>query len=174
MNGSKSQKAFEYVEKMFVLDLQWKELSPKERKFHRQSELKPVMDEYWDFLNSFEADKDSNLGKARTYSLNQRKALESVLMDRRLTLTNNIAERTVKPFVKSRKNFLFCDTAKGADDSALCFSMIETAKRNGLDPFGYLLFLLQELPKLGENSVEEQLERLFLWSDTIPAHCHLT
>ena len=54
----------------------------------------------------------------------------------------------------SRKNFLFCDTAKGADASALCFSMIETAKRNGLDPFGYLLFLLQELPKLGKPPAE--------------------
>lgn len=95
-------------------------------------------------------------------------------MDERLTLTNNIAERTVKPFVMSRKNFLFCDTAKDADASALCFSMIETAKRNGLDPFGYLLFLLQELPKLGETSTEEQLERLFPWSDAIPAYCHLT
>lgn len=95
-------------------------------------------------------------------------------MDGRLTLTNNIAERTVKPFVMSRKNFLFCDTAKGADASALCFSMIETAKRNGLYPFGYLLFLLQELPKLGETSTEEQLERLFPWSDAIPAYCHLT
>ena len=94
-------------------------------------------------------------------------------MDGRLTLTNNIAERTVKPFVMSRKNFLFCDTAKGADASALCFSMIETAKRNGLDPFGYLLFLLQ-LPKLGETPTEEQLERLFPWSDAIPAYCHLT
>lgn len=174
VDGSKSQKAFEYVEKLFALDLQWKDLSPEERKVHRQSELKPVMDEYWDFLNSFEADKDSNLGKARTYSLSQRKALESILMDGRLTLTNNIAGRTVKPFVMSRKNFLFCDTAKGADASALCFSMIETAKRNGLDPFGYLLFLLQELPKLGEAPTEEQLEHLFPWSDTIPAYCHLT
>lgn len=51
-----------------------KELSTKERKLHRQSVLKPVMDEYWIFLNSFEPDKDSNLGKVRTHSLNQRKA----------------------------------------------------------------------------------------------------
>ena len=92
-------------------------------------------------------------------------------MDGRLTLTNNIAERTVKPFVMSRKNFLFCDTAKGADASALCFSMIETAKRNGLDPFGYLLFLLQELPKLGEKPVDEQLRDYLPWSTTIPAYC---
>lgn len=77
----------------------WKKLFPDERKAHRTAEQKLVMDEYWAFLNSFEADKDSNLGKARIYSLNQRKELESVLLDGRLHLTNNIAERTFKPFV---------------------------------------------------------------------------
>jgi len=79
-------------------------------------------------------------------------------MDGRLTLTNNIVECTVKPFVMSRKKFLLCDTAKGAGARALCFSMIETAKRNGLDPFGYLLFLLQELPKPDDPSTEKQLD----------------
>ena len=63
----------------------------------------------------------------------------------------------MKPFVMSRRNFLFYDTAKGATSSALCFSMIETAKANNLDPFGYLLFLLQELPRLGEKPDDEQL-----------------
>lgn len=100
--------------------------------------------------------------------------MEGILLDGRLTLTNNIAERAVKPFVMARKNFLFCDTSKGADASALCLSMIETAKRNDLDPFGYLLFLLQELPKLGENPKPEQLEALYPWSATIPKFCHLT
>ena len=88
--------------------------------------------------------------------------------------TNNIVERTVKPFVMSCKNFLFCSTSKDADISALCFSMIVTAKRNGRDSFRYLLFLLQELPKLSDESAREQLERLFPWSDTIPADCHPT
>ena len=52
--------------------------------------------------------------------------------------------------------------------------MIETAKRNGLDPFGYLLFLLQELPKLGETPAMEQFKPLFPWSESIPQYCHLT
>ena len=96
-----------------------------------------------------------------------------MLLDGRLELTNNLAERTVKPFVMARKNFLFCDTAKGADASALCFSVMETAKRNGLNPFGYLLFLLQELPKLGENPTDEQLIPLLPWDDNLPAYCRL-
>ena len=96
-----------------------------------------------------------------------------MLLDGRLELTNNLAERTVKPFVMARKNFLFCDTAKRADASALCFSVMETARRNGLDPFGYLLFLLQELPKLGENPAEGQLTLLLPWAETLPDYCKL-
>lgn len=70
--------------------------------------------------------------------------------------------------------FLFCDTAKGADASAQCFSMIETAKRNKLDPFGYLLFLLQELPKPGSEPTREQLLPLLPWSTALPEYCHLS
>lgn len=80
--------------------------------------------------------------------------------------------------------FLFCDTVKGADASALCFSVadasalcfsvIETAKRNKLDPFGYLQFLLQELPKLGNEPTREQLLPLLPWSTVLPEYCHLS
>ena len=65
-------------------------------------------------------------------------------------------------------------TAKGADASALCFSVIETAKRNKLDPFGYLLFLLQELSKLGNEPTREQLLPLLPWSTALPEYCHLS
>ena len=144
---------------------------PEERLERRKKELKPVLDAYWEHLNSFEAEEKTALYKAQTYSLNQRKTLDAVLLDGRLEFTNNLAERSVKPFVMSRRNFLFCDTAKGADSSALCFSMIETAKANDLDPFGYLLFLLQELPKLGGTPDEDRLREYLPWSATIPAYC---
>lgn len=70
------------------------------------AEINPVMDDYWDFLSSFSSEKDSNLQKAQTYSLHQRKQLEAVLLDGRLELTNNVAERSVKPIVMAGRNFL--------------------------------------------------------------------
>ena len=171
VKDSMSEKAFQLIERIFALESTWKELPPEKRLEHRQKELKPVLDAYWEHLNSFEAEEKTALYKAQRYSLNQREALDAVLLDGRLELTNNLAERSVKPFVMSRRNFLFCDTAKGATSSALCFSMIETAKANDLDPFGYLLFLLQELPKLGDKPSEEQLRDYLPWSTTIPAYC---
>ena len=70
------------------------------------------------------------------------------LKDGRLELSNNRAERSIKPFVIDRKNFLFANTPSGAKSSALIFSLIETAKENGLDPYRYLLWELSEVPKL--------------------------
>ena len=148
-----------------------KEQSATERQTQRDLRIQPLLRQYWSLLESFEAEKDTNLYKAQTYSINQRHYLDAVLLDGRLELTNNLAERTVKPFVMARKNFLFCDTAKGADSSALCFSIIETAKRNGLDPFAYLLYLLEELPKLGDQPTEEELQPLLPWAKALPKYC---
>ena len=173
VQDSKSEAAFRLIEEMFALEQAWKDETPQARSDLRQENLRPLLEQYWALLDSFEAAEGTALSKAKTYSLNQKEALNAVLLDGRLELTNNLAERTVKPFVMARKNFLFCDTAKGADASALCFSVMETARRNGLDPFGYLLFLLQELPKLGENPSDEQLIPLLPWDDNLPAYCRL-
>lgn len=70
------------------------------------------------------------------------------LEDGRLELSNNLAERSIKPFVIGRKNFLFANTPRGAQSSAVIFSMIETAKANGLDPYRYLVYILTKAPVL--------------------------
>lgn len=96
VEGSQSEKAFAYAEKIFALEACWRDMSPDERQKHRMAEMKPVMDAYWNFLSSFSSEKDSNLQKAQTYLLHQRKQLEAVLLDGRLELTNNVAEQTTE------------------------------------------------------------------------------
>ena len=59
-----------------------------------------------------------------------------------------MAERSIKPFVIGRKNFLFANTPSGAQSSAILFSMIQTAKENGLDPYRYLIWVLKKAPYL--------------------------
>ena len=86
-------------------------------------------------------------------------------------MTNNLAEQTVKSYVINRKNFLFSDTEKGADASAAVMSIIETAKRNNLDVYGYLTHLLTVLPEWGENVTDEQLESVMPWSESLPDFC---
>lgn len=67
--------------------------------------------------------------------------LQRYLLDGRLEISNNRAERSIKPFVIDRKNFLFANTSRGARASAVMFSTIETAKENDLNPFDYLVNL---------------------------------
>mgnify|MGYP003789162479 CR=1 FL=1 len=65
----------------------------------------------------------------------------NVYQDGRLEMTNNRAERSIKPFVIGRKNFLFANTPKGAKDSAVLYSLVETAKETGVDPYQYFIYI---------------------------------
>ena len=83
--------------------------------------------------------------------LEQWSYLTRYLEDGRLELSNNRAERSIKPFVMGRKNWLFANTPGGAQASTVIYSLIETAKENGLDPYRYLLWVLQNAPQLSET-----------------------
>ena len=96
--------------------------------------------------------------------------LARYLEDGRLELSNNRAERSIKPFVIGRKNFLFANTPLGARGSAVVYSLIETAKETGLDPYRYLLWVLSEAPKLAQTG-DGWAERLT--PANAPADCHI-
>ena len=93
----------------------------------------------------------STLGKALHYLLEQWPYLVRYLEDGRLELSNNRAERSIKPFVMGRKNWLFANTPAGAQSSAVIYSLIETAKENQLDPYRYLLWVLKNAPVLSQT-----------------------
>lgn len=99
------------------------------------------------------------IGKAIAYSLRQWPKLIRYTKDGQLNIDNNRAERAIKPFVIGRKNWLFANTAKGAQASAILYSVIETAKANGLIPYDYLNQLLEELPRH-----PEQIDKLLPWN----------
>ena len=168
---TRAEKNLALIGKIFAADEGLNELPEDQRAEKRPEILKPLLDEYWKYIENIYAAGGSNLAKAVTYSLHQKTQLNNVLLNEKLKLTNNRAERAVKPFVIGRKNWLFSDTDKGADASARCYSIIESANLNGLNVFGYLSYLLTELPKLGNEPTDEQLDRLLPWFDTLPDYC---
>ena len=95
------------------------------------------------WANSRTAAPKSALGTALHYLKEQWPYLTNYLKDGRLEISNNRAERSIKPFVIDRKNFLFANTPKGADGSAIMFSLIQTAIENNLDPYKYLTWLMK-------------------------------
>ncbi|PWV90586.1 transposase IS66-like protein [Paenibacillus cellulosilyticus] len=110
----------------------------------------------------------SKLGEVITYSLNQWEKLTAFLKDGRLEIYNNRSERSIKPFVIGRKNWLFANTPRGAKASVTIYSVIETAKENGLNPFQYLKCLFFEDPKN-----PQALDDLMPWSQKIPLTCRV-
>ena len=139
-----------YCSQLFKLEEKLKELSPEERKAKRQEQVQ-VLDAMLAWANTRNAAPKSKLGVALNYLKNQWPMLIVYLEDGRIELSNNRAERSIKPFVISRKNFLFANTPGGAQSSAVIFSLIETARENGLDPYRYLAWLLNEAPRRFTN-----------------------
>ena len=141
--GSSAAQGLAYCNLLFKLEDSWAELTPEERYNQRLEQAKPVLDAMFAWANTRTAAPKSALGKAFTYLKEQWPYLTNYLKDGRLELSNNRAERSIKPFVIDRKNFLFANTPKGATGSAIMYSMIQTAIENGLEPYRYLTWLLK-------------------------------
>ena len=142
-----------YCSRLFKLEQAFAELTPEERYEKRLEQEKPVLDALLSWANETQAKTapKSALGRAIHYLLEQWPYLTRYLEDGRLELSNNRAERSMKPFVMGRKNWLFANTPGGAQASAVIYSLIETAKENKLDPYKYLLWVLQSAPGLSET-----------------------
>lgn len=161
-----------YCTRLFQLEESFAELTPEERYAKRLEQEKPVLDALLVWANetiSKTAPK-SALGKALHYLLEQWTYLVRYLEDGRLELSNNRAERSIKPFVMGRKNWLFANTPVGAQSSAVIYSLIETAKENKLDPHRYLLWVLQSAPVLSQAD-EFWAEKLL--PANAPQECHV-
>ena len=140
-----------YCSKLFSIEKELQGLPPEERYRQRLERSKPVMDALLAWASTTNAAPKSALGKALYYLEEQWPYLMRVLEDGRLELSNNLAERSIKPFVIGRKNFLFANTPRGARSSAVIYSMVETAKANGLDPYRYLTWVLATAPVLAAS-----------------------
>jgi len=149
-----------YCDKLFDIERRLSELSPNERYLSRLKIAKPVLDEYYRWLLSFHDLGKTPFGKAVRYSIEQWEKLTNYLLDGRLELSNNRTERTLKPFVISRKNFLFCNTPRGAKASAVIFSIVQTAIENGLNPYEYLVHVFENAPNMSFSENSDALERL--------------
>ena len=165
----KAAEGLRFCNELFSVERELKDLDPIERYEQRLLRSKPLLDAFLAWLRKTqeESTPQSHLGKAVGYCLNNWQALNNFLLDGRLEIDNNIAERAIKPFVIGRKNFLFCITPRGATASATTYSIIESAKENGLKPFEYLKYLFTELP----NASSEDLDKFLPWSETLPEYC---
>ena len=151
--GGKAQMALAFIQRLYAVEKRLKDVTPQERARERRALAKPILDDLHTWLEkSLPAVPPSTLtGKALTYLRNQWPKLVGYLEDGRLAIDNNACERAIRPFVLGRRNWLFSDTPNGAHASANLYSIIETAKANGHEPYRYLRHLFTELPKVSST-----------------------
>ena len=144
--------------------------TPEERYEERQKQSRPVVDALFEWLHSMEdsVDRSSLIGDAILYTLNQEPYLRRYLDDGHLSIDNNSAERAIKNFAVGRRNWLFAKSIRGADASAVVYSVTETALLNGLKPYVYLTYVLDQIRQMGPFPKPEELDRLLPWSDDLP------
>lgn len=167
-SSSHAAKGVDYCDKLFHFEKQFALLTPENRRKERERLSKPLMDEFFDWMEHLNALPNTLLGKAAHYAKFQQKYLERYLLDGRLEISNNRAERSIKPFVIGRKNWIFSNTPNGARASAVYYSLIVTAMENGLNPFEYLTWILANAPSLGKPGYTSTVEDFLPGSPKIP------
>ncbi len=130
-------------------------------KKYRVEKETPVLDGFFSWLDEQSALRGSRLEKAFNYIINRKPFLTTYLEDGGCSFHNNTSERSCKAFVTGRKNWLFSDTQDGAHASALVYSIVETAKANGVDIYNYLKYLLIKSPT--NQTSDEEFEKLCPW-----------
>jgi len=145
-----ARKALMFIQKLYKIEngLRSRSFSSEEFTTKRKKESQPVLDEFhtWLSIKHDEILPGSAIGRAIRYTLNEWDKLVRYLEADFLTPDNNRVENAIRPFVVGRKNWLFSNTPRGARSSALMYSLVESAKANGLDPYRYLRYLFTHLP----------------------------
>ena len=149
------------IKKLYALEDTAREESSEDDQFvaHRRALIGPFLSEFklWAQQTQAEVLPSGKTGEAFAYLLGQWAKLERFLDHAWLTPDNNQAENAIRPFVVGRKNWLFSGTDTGAEASCRVFSLIETAKRNGMEPYAYLLAVLSRLPATRNSGAWDRL-----------------
>ena len=161
--AGKADEALATIRELYRIEKHIKDKSPTEKAKVRQQQAMPILNTMKDWLDTSltQVPPSTLTGTALTYLSNQWPTLPVYCEDGRLDIDNNAIERAIRPFVIGRNNWMFSDTVKGVNASANLYSLVETAKLNGLEPYRYLHHVFNELPKA---QTLEDIEQLLPWN----------
>lgn len=161
----KADQALSLIQKLYNTERQAldQQLNAEQRHQLRQQQAKPIIDKLKQWLDKAlnHTPPKNSLGKAVNYLHNQWPRLIRYLEHGNYLIDNKRAENSIRPFVIGRKNWLFSSSQRGASASANLYSLIETAKLNGLEPYTYLKQMLTDLPNV---QTLEEVDALLPWS----------
>ena len=162
-----------YCDKLFSIESELDRLTTEERFNERLTQEKPVFEAFWSWAEKIAPTvlPKTQLGKAFEYPFKRREFLGNYFKDGDCAISNNTAENAIRPFNVGRKNWLYSDTPKCARASADIYSIVETAKANGLDVFKHFELLLTVLPSMVFLTNPDILEELLPWNSSVQKIC---
>lgn len=173
LEGTVAAQGVELISELFHLDGLCDKSKDKNRKDYRQREVAPKVDAYFAWVKESlrKVPAGGSTCKALQYSLNQEEYLQFFLTDGKVPMDNNTAERAIRPFTLGRKNWVNVDSIRGAEASAIMYSLVETAKANGLRVYEYLEYVLTELAAHQDDTSRDFLADLLPWSNAAQKKC---
>lgn len=156
-----------YCDKLFAYERSYREkgLSFKQIYNRRLKDEKPIIEAFLSWLDNLNPGNSAGLKKAINYTKNCRPYMTNYLQDGHCSLSNNASENSIRPLVIGRKNFLFSNSQDGATASMMVYTLIETAKANGLDPEKYISYILSKRPSIEMS--DDELEHLMPWDEKV-------
>jgi hypothetical protein len=154
-----AHEALRFFAEIYRIEGDIRDADPDRRFEARQLRTKPVMKDLHDWLAGHAPTvlPKSPLGEAFGYALSNWQALNTFVEHGILEADNNVSERAITPIALSRKNWLFAGSERGGRAAAVAFSLIETAKLNGIEPYAYLRDVLQRINGHRQDRLEELL-----------------
>ena len=151
--------ALRRIAALYALEADIRGQPPDIRRSQRQARAGPLLDELHAWLTSLvgRVSAKSDLARAISYSLTRWQALTRYRDDGRIEIDNNAAERALRGVALGRGNYLFMGSDAGGQRAAAIYSLVETAKLNGLDPEGYLREVLGRIADHPINRIDELL-----------------
>jgi transposase len=151
--------ALERIGRLFEVEREVNGLAPEARRKIRQARARPVIDALAAFIEGSlpKLSGKGELAGAMRYARGRWEALTRYLDDGRLEISNNAAERAIRPLALGRKNYMFAGSDAGGERAAAIYTLVETAKLNGLDPEAYLRDLLGRIAEHPINKIAELL-----------------
>lgn len=171
VESANGRKGLSYCNKLYELERRFKGLPPKQRQKMRWKHARKIIRKFFGWLEKSPFFGKNALATATEYTLNRKEQLKVFLYNGHIEIDNNPAENAIRPSVIGRKNWLFSVSEAGARANAICLSLAETAKANGIDFYQYLVKLFTDLPNLLFHQQPERLKDYMPWSENIQATC---
>ena len=167
--GTVAYEGNEKIVKIYHIDNKMKGASEEERLAYRKEKIQPLVDDFFEWVKKYTGKVASDATqRALTYAINQEKYLREFLNSGIIPLDNSDAERSIRSFCVGKHSWHITASASGAEASGILYSIAETVKANGLKPYEYFKYLLEQLLEHEGEKPKDYIQPLLPWSESLP------